>query len=131
MIAVDTSALIAIVLGEPEAQPCIQALGQEPDIIISAATLTEALIVAARRGQATALDRLMAALNLRVIPYTEAAARRASQAYETWGKGIHPASLNLGDCFAYEVAQHHNCPLLFLGNDFSKTDIQTALPPTP
>lgn len=131
MIAVDTSALIAIVLGEPEAQHCIQLLGQEPDIIISAATLTEALIVAARRGQGVELDRLIQALQLRVIPVTEASARRASNAYEMWGKGIHSAGLNLGDCFAYEVAQHHNCPLLFLGNDFSKTDIQSALPPTP
>lgn len=126
MMAVDTSALIAIVLGEPEAQPCIDVLGQEPDIIISAATLTEALIVAARRGQAAALDRLMAALSLRVIPHTEASARRASQAYETWGKG--PAGLNLGNCFAYEVARHHNCPLLYLGDDFAKTDIESALP---
>lgn len=128
MMAVDTSALIAIVLGEPDARDCIQVLGQEPDIIISAATLTEALIVAARRGQAAALDRLMAALNLRVIPHTEASARRASQAYEAWGKGLHPAGLNLGDCFAYEVAQHHNCPLLYLGDDFAKTDIESALP---
>ncbi len=131
MIAVDTSALIAIVLGEPGAQPCINVLGNEPDIVISAGTLTETFIVAARRGKAADLDRLIAALNLRVIPHTEASARRASQAYETWGKGIHPAGLNLGDCFAYEVAQHHICPLLYLGNDFSKTDIQTALPPTP
>ena len=131
MIAVDTSALIAIVLGEPEAQPCIQALGQEPDVIISAATLTETLIVAARRGQATEHDRLVQSLQLRVIPVTETSARGASSAYETWGKGIHPANLNLGDCFAYELAQSHNCSLLYLGNDFSKTDIQSVLPPTP
>ena len=131
MIAVDTSVLIAIVLGEPGAQPCINVLGNEPDIIISAGTLTESFIVAAGRGKAADLDRLIAALNLRVIPHTEASARRASQAYEIWGKGLHPAGLNLGDCFAYEVAQSNHCPLLYLGNDFSKTDIQSVLPPTP
>jgi len=55
------------------------------------------------------------------------AARRVAAAYERWGKGRHQASLNFGDCFSYEVAKEHSCRLLFLGNDFSKTDWDSAL----
>jgi ribonuclease VapC len=58
---------------------------------------------------------------------TLAAARRIAQAYELWGKGMHPAALNLGDCFAYEVAKEHACRLLYVGDDFSKTDIERVL----
>ncbi|HYI71714.1 MAG TPA: type II toxin-antitoxin system VapC family toxin, partial [Skermanella sp.] len=53
--------------------------------------------------------------------------RRIAQAYERWGKGVHPAGLNFGDCFAYAVASEHSCPLLFIGDDFSKTDLRQAL----
>jgi ribonuclease VapC len=110
MIVVDTSALMAIVLDEPKADACIAVLEAEDEILISAGTMAEALIVSARR-------------NVR----EEASARRIAQAYERWGKGIHPAALNFGDCFAYEAAKEHACRLLYVGDDFSKTDIESAL----
>ncbi|AHF84597.1 twitching motility protein PilT [Rhizobium leguminosarum bv. trifolii WSM1689] len=56
-----------------------------------------------------------------------ASARRIAEAHRAWGKGAHPASLNFGDCFAYEVAREHGCRLLFVGDDFVRTDIENAL----
>jgi len=53
--------------------------------------------------------------------------RRIAEAYEQWGKGVHPAPLNFGDCFAYEVAKEHECALLYVGEDFSRTDIEGTL----
>ena len=71
--------------------------------------------------------RLIDGLGLDIIPVTAASARRVAAAYDAWGKGVHPAGLNFGDCFAYEVAKAHECPLLFVGDDFTKTDIRNAL----
>ena len=62
-----------------------------------------------------------------VVPVTAASAHRIARAYSHWGRGVHAAALNLGDCFAYVVAKEHSCPLLFVGNDFSQTDIQSVL----
>ena len=66
---------------------------------------------------------LIDGLEVEIAPVTGGSARRAAGAYSRWGKAIHPAGLNFGDCFAYELAKSENCPLLFVGNDFSKTDI--------
>ena len=66
-------------------------------------------------------------LGLEIVPVSAAAARRIAQAYARWGKGVHAAALNFGDCFAYEVAKEHDCRLLYVGDDFSKTDIARAL----
>jgi ribonuclease VapC len=127
MIAVDTSALMAIVLGEPEADSCIAALTVEDEILISAGTMAEAFIVSARRNVGAEIASLIDGLGLEVVTLTPAAARRVGRAYERWGKGLHPAGLNFGDCFAYEVAKEHACRLLYVGDDFSKTDIESAL----
>lgn len=127
MIAVDTSALIAIVLNEPQAEACIAALEADDDIMISAGTVAEALIVAARRNVLAEIESVIDGLGFEVVTITPAAARRIAQAYEKWGKGVNPAALNFGDCFAYEVAREHNCKLLFIGDDFSKTDIESVL----
>lgn len=89
--------------------------------------MTEALIVAQGRGVALQMMRLFDGPNVRVVPVTEASAKRAAFAYAQWGKGVHPAALNFGDCFAYEVAMQNGCPLLFIGNDFSRTDVKSAL----
>ncbi|HXJ44970.1 MAG TPA: type II toxin-antitoxin system VapC family toxin [Bryobacteraceae bacterium] len=124
MIAVDTSALMAVVLNEPEAGVCIAALENEDTVLISAGTLAEALIVSARRNIAQELSSLIDGLGFQIISVTPASARRISQAYQQWGKGVHPAGLNFGDCFAYEVAKTHGCDLLYVGDDFAKTDIQ-------
>jgi ribonuclease VapC len=127
MIAVDTSALMAILLDEPEADTCIAALETEEEILISAGTVTEALIVSARRNVGEEMARLIDGLGLEVVPVTAASARRVAHAYERWGKGISPAALNFGDCFAYEVAREYGCRLLFVGNDFTGTDIEGVL----
>ena len=127
MIAVDTSALMAVVLGERAADACIAALEGEDDILISAGTVAEALIVAARRNVGAEMAGLIDGLGFTVVAVTPAAARRIAQAYGQWGKGASPAALNFGDCFAYEVAKEHACRLLYVGNDFAKTDIERAL----
>jgi ribonuclease VapC len=127
VIAVDTSALMAIVLDEPAAGACVGVLEVESQVLISAGTVTEALIVAARRGAGQKMAQLIDGLGLSVITVTAASARRMADAYDRWGKGVHPAGLNLGDCFAYEVAKEHRCPLLFIGKDFSRTDLKSAL----
>jgi ribonuclease VapC len=127
MIAVDTSALMAIVLNEPEADACVAVLEAEDDLMISAGTVAEALIVAARRNVGEEMKRLIDGLGFEIIGVTRASARRIAKAYESWGKGVHPAALNFGDCFAYEVAKEHACRLLFVGQDFSRTDVQGVL----
>lgn len=127
MIAVDTSALIAIVLDEPAADDCIAVLETEDDLLISAGTIAELLIVAARRGVAEEVQSLLDGLGFEIVPVTEGAARRVADAYARWGKGIHAAALNFGDCFAYEVAKDRACRLLYVGDDFRKTDIEGAI----
>lgn len=127
MIAVDTSALMAIILREQAAEACMAALQTEDDLVISAATVAEALIVAARRNVRDEMERLIEGLGFRIVDVTPATARRVAQAYETWGKGRHPASLNFGDCFSYDVARDHGGRLLYVGSDFAQTDIQAAL----
>ena len=64
--------------------------------------------------------------NLQRPRVTAAAARRIARACDRWGEGVHPAALNFGDCFAYEVAKEHRCPLLFVGADFARTDVSSA-----
>jgi len=127
MIVVDTSALLEIVLAKPYAKDCMQPLAQADRIQISAGTLTEALIVAGRRNVGTELKDLVKALNLEVVPATAESARRAAEAYEKWGKGVHLAKLNFSDCFAYELTISQNCPLLYVGNDFAQTDVPSVL----
>ena len=127
MIAIDTSALMAIMLKEPRAPACIAALEAEDEILISAGTVAEALIVSARRNFGVAMARLIDGLGCEVISVTPASARRIAEAYRQWGRGMHPAALNFGDCFAYEVAKEHACRLLYVGSDFAKTDIDGAL----
>lgn len=127
MIAVDTSALMAIVLNELEADACIGALEAEDGLLISAGTVAEALIVAGRRNVGEEMARLVDGLGFEIVSVTPASARRVAMAYENWGKGVHPAALNFGDCFAYELAKEHPCRLLYVGDDFAKTDIQGVL----
>jgi ribonuclease VapC len=127
MIAVDTSALMAIVLAEAQSDACIEVLATEAEILISAGTVAEALIVAARRNVADEMTMLLDRFGFDVVTVTPAAARRIAAAYARWGKGIDPAGLNFGDCFSYEVAKEHSCRLLFVGDDFSKTDVGSAL----
>lgn len=127
---VDTSALIAVLEEEPEADELRRALAVRA-ARISASTLLEALIVA--RGKAgSAGSRRLAALmreaQLEVVPFDEEQARAAADAHAVYGRGSgHPARLNLGDCFAYSLAYLTGEPLLYVGDDFARTDIRSAL----
>lgn len=127
MIVVDTSALMAILLEEPEADACSNAVEAEAEVLASAGTVAESLIVARRKQLGRDMERLIDELGFEIVTLTAASARRVAQAYDQWGKGIHPAGLNFGDCFAYALAKERACPLLFVGNDFSRTDIESAV----
>jgi ribonuclease VapC len=127
MMAVDTSALMAILLDDPDADACASALEEENHPVISAVTVAEALIVAARRNVAEEMEQLIENLGFEIVNVTAASARRVAEAYGKWGKGIHPAGLNFGDCFAYQVAKEQQCRLLFVGNHFEQTDVPSAL----
>ena len=123
MIAVDTSALMAILLDEPEAAVCADALAANHPVLISAATVAEALIVAQARDARAQMEALIDGLGLQIAPLDAAAARRVADAYARWGRGFHAAALNYGDCFAYQLANSAGCPLLYVGGDFAKTDV--------
>lgn len=127
MIAVDTSAMMAVILNEPEATVCARALQTEPELMISAATVAEALIVADMRNVSAEMTKLLDGLGFEIVPVTLATARRVMDVYAKWGKGRHAASLNFGDCFAYDTAKTCACPLLFVGDDFRKTDLASAI----
>lgn len=129
---IDTSAIIAILYRETKGTACLGALEQSSAIRLSAASLLEASIVKETKGDAVGtedLDQFLLDFHIVIEPVTEAQARIARQAYRQFGKGRgHPARLNFGDCFAYALARDRNEPLLFVGNDFSHTDIRSALP---
>lgn len=127
MIAVDSSALMAIVLREAEADRCETALLESQTLIMSAATYAEVMIVAHSRGCGDDLKRLIETLAIDIIPVDDIVAEQVTLVYRVWGKGRHPAALNIMDCFSYALAKDRNCPLLFIGNDFSQTDIESAL----
>jgi ribonuclease VapC len=127
MIAVDTSALMAIVLNEPEAEACVGAITADDDLMVSAGTVAEALIVSARRNVGGEMARLIEGAGFEIVSVTASTARGVADAYGRWGRGVHPAALNFGDCFAYALAKDRRCPLLFVGEDFAKTDVENAL----
>lgn len=130
-MVVDTSALMAIVLGESDAGAYATALiGRLGDVRMSAASLVEANIVAeGRQGPAARddLDRLVSRADIDVVAFDREQAALAAAAWRRFGKGRHPAALNLGDCFSYALAKQLGAPLLFKGDDFTQTDITSAL----
>jgi len=127
VIAVDTSALMAILRKEQLGEACEAALRTDQPILMSAATLAECLIVARRKQALPGMNVLLELLELQIIDVTPDMARAAADAYAKWGKGFHDADLNYGDCFSYVVAKDNDCPLLYVGNDFALTDIRSAL----
>lgn len=127
MIAVDTSAIMAILLNEDSAAACVTALASEDEVLISAGTLAEFLVVAGRRGRASGAARLLDEFDFAVVPLTAMSARQVGDSYARWGRGVHPAGLNFGDCFAHAVATEYACPLLYVGDDFSRTNVESVL----
>jgi ribonuclease VapC len=123
---VDTSALIAILRGEDDAETYIQALAAAADLRMSAATWVEtAVVVDSNRDPVLSgrFDDLITEAGVIVEPVTADHARLARQAYRDFGKGNHPAGLNFGDCFSYALARATGQPLLFKGGDFVLTDV--------
>jgi ribonuclease VapC len=130
-LVIDSSALIAILADEPEAEACARAIRAALYRRISAATFVEAAIVIDSRGDPVAsrrLDDLIRETAISIEPVDEAQAIIAREAYRDFGRGSgHPARLNFGDCFAYALARQRGEPLLFKGADFGHTDITSAL----
>ena len=127
---VDSSALLALVFRESAAAAVEEALAGAELAAVGAPTLAEtAIVLAAKAGEdSRALIALLSdQLSLAVIPFTAAHAREAREAFLRFGRGRHPAALNLGDCLSYAVAKLADQPLLFVGNDFRRTDVVAAL----
>ena len=129
MIVVDTSALMAILKDEPELDRFVTLIANDDDVVIAAPTYLEFMMVSiSRRGgehRATS-DELLQRLSIRVIGWSQEMADIATETFIRFGKGRHPAQLNFGDCMAYALAKSLDAPLLFKGNDFSLTDIESA-----
>jgi ribonuclease VapC len=130
VIAVDTSALVAIILGEPERERFLAAIRGSGKALISTTSLVEArLVVHGRRGQrgVVLLDDIVRHPIFELVAPGSADADAAYAAFVTFGKGSgHPANLNFGDLFSYALAKTHQVPLLFKGDDFAHTDIERA-----
>jgi ribonuclease VapC len=130
-VIVDSSALIAVLRGEPTTEKLLAELTRSTRMAIASATLLEASIVAdsARDPLVSArFDDLLHGLDIEIVPVTAEHAAIARQAYRDYGKGSgHPAALNFGDCFSYALAKERREPLLYVGQDFVYTDIRSAL----
>jgi ribonuclease VapC len=130
-VIIDTSAIVAIVLGEADADAYARLIARARVARISAATALEVSVVVDRTRNAIAigaLDALLASPRLVIEPFTQTQASIARTAYQRFGRGSgHPARLNMGDCFAYALARDLGEPLLFKGGDFSRTDIELVV----
>ena len=127
---VDTSAVVAFLFGEDEAERYEQAIADAPLRHMSVVSLLEAAIVIESRigpQGGIELDAFIDEAAIELVPMTPDHAHAARQAWRRYGKGNHPAGLNFGDCFAYALAEISNEPLLFKGEDFALTDIEDAL----
>lgn len=129
---IDTSALLAVLLDEPERASFEVAMARDPFPRISAASYLETGIVVDSRGdprRSRYLDKFLASAEIAIEPVTAEQAALARRAYQDFGRGSgHEARLNFGDCFAYALAKTLDEDLLFKGNDFSRTDIRAAAP---
>lgn len=129
MIAVDTSAIVAVVLGEDDAERYLDEMTRSPARLSTVSLAEAAIVVQARQGADAArdLDLLVEATVEVLVPVDVDHARAAITAWQRFGKGRHPARLNFGDCFSYAVARLAGIPLLYGGEDFTQTDIASAL----
>jgi len=128
-MVIDTSAVVAILLGEPEAESLARAIAGDPQRLISAFTALEAgIVVEAKKGESAGreLDLLLHQARIEIVPVTAEQFEIARSAWRKYGKGRHPAGLNIGDCCSYALSKCAGEPLLFKGNDFSQTDVKTA-----
>jgi ribonuclease VapC len=132
-MVIDSSALVAILCNEPEADRLEAAIEADPVRLISPGSLLEtSIVIEARFGEAGGreLDLLLLKAQVEIVAFDEEQANLARDAYRRFGKGRHPAGLNFGDCFAYALAVARGEPVLFKGDDFAKTDLRDALATT-
>ncbi len=131
MIVVDSSALVAILRREAEADGFLRIIADADGCLLSSVSLLEtSMVMAGRLGDAgswSELDALVARGGMEVVAHDAELAETARNAFLRYGKGRHPAALNLGDCASYALANLRRLPLLFKGNDFAKTDLLTAM----
>ena len=129
-MVVDTSALIAILFGEPETESFVQALADDPKKMISAFNALEsAIVIEAKKGEAGGreLYLLLHRARIEIVALNVDQVEIALTTWRKYGKGNHPAGLNIGDCCAYALAKYSGEPLLFKGKDFSQTDIRPVI----
>ncbi len=131
MIALDSSAIISILRLEPDAKSLLRAVVAARGRLMSAFSVLEtSLVLAGQKGGAAVwhpLNEFLAEAAVEVIAFDIDQATHARNAFMIYGKGRHPAALNLGDCASYALAKSRNIPLLFKGDDFTRTDITSAL----
>ena len=126
-MVVDSSAFVAVLLGEPEQEAVAQILAAAAELwTCSFSALETAIVIGSKKGPQGLMtwDALLQRLAVQIVPLTAAHATLARDAWLRFGKGRHPAGLNIGDCCSYAVARHAGLPLLFKGDDFSKTDLE-------
>ncbi|NNL77432.1 MAG: type II toxin-antitoxin system VapC family toxin [Desulfobacterales bacterium] len=129
-MVVDTSALIAILFGEPETESFVRVLADDSKKMISAFNVLEcAIVVEAKKGESGGreLDLLLHRARIAIVSLNSEHVELALTAWRKYGKGNHAAGLNIGDCCAYALAKYSGEPLLFKGKDFSQTDIQSVI----
>ena len=128
-MTLDSSALIAILFAEPGHLDLVDRILEADHVRVGAPTLVEAsLVMSGRRGAPSAreVEGLVTELGVTVVPFGEAEWRLAAEAFTQFGRGRHPAALNFGDCLAYATAKALGDTLLFVGNDFARTDVGSA-----
>jgi ribonuclease VapC len=131
VIVVDTSAIVAILRGEPEAAALVGAIAEARLFLLSSVTYVETyLVLVGKRSEAAAAGfaEFLVRGQSEVVPFDRELADEARRAFVRFGKGRHPAALNFGDCAAYALAKARGLPLLYKGGDFARTDIRPALP---
>lgn len=128
MIVVDASAIVAILNKELNHQPLVARLQAFDERFISPVSTLEVAMALARKyvEPASIIDAYFQRLKIAIHPIDSEQAQWARSAFLIYGKGRHPARLNLGDCFSYAAAKALDAPLLYIGNDFGLTDVKTA-----
>ncbi len=130
MVIIDTSAVLAIFLQESDGRHYLRAVMDAEPRRMSVSNWLETSMVVDRRGNAIAanwLEEFMQHAGIELMPVSVSQAAIARRAWRTFGRGVHPARLNYGDCFAYALAMETREPLLFKGDDFAQTDVEPAL----
>ena len=129
-MVLDSSAILAILLNEPDAHSLRAAFDHDETRLLSAATLLEvSMVIESRKGGAggRALDLMIIEAKIQVVPVDKEQIDEARKAWQRFGRGRHPAGLNYGDLFSYALSKHSGEPLLYKGDDFTRTDVARVL----